>query len=187
MQRANKPTRFHRSKTILFIDNKPYRKIKHNRGKGEYLMYSLYDEEMVLFSHNDFSNKFYYAYTTTGAAFLLNRSPRTIKRLVRDGYAPSAYVKLKFIRETGLYVPGRYLLSKESILELHEALIIRTNRGAPYPENRVGTKFERKSDVMKASNIPTKQELESQLRTDTLLYARNNNGDFVRIWEAEDW
>lgn len=175
--------RYHRSKTVMFADGKPYKKIKYNRGRGEYLLYSIYDDELVIFSHNDFTNKVYYAYTTTGAAYILNRSPRTIKRLIRDGYAPSAYVKMKYMTEYEEFFPARYLISKEAMIELHEALIIRSRVGNILKE----TPIKRKLPLIKSYEIPTKQEVEAQLKTDTLLYAKNNKGEFVRIWEAEDW
>jgi len=159
-----------RVKKLYYFNGHLYRVIKHNRGEGVVYATDVYNsEEQVLLSYVEFKNKAYNAYTLAGAAKLLNRAKRTIEMLVKAGYVSSV--------DRVPMGPGRhyYALSREAVLDVHKVLSMRTGHRP------------RKDGSVLVKGLPSREELMTEMKNEITLYARNKDGDFVRIWEAEEW
>lgn len=152
-------------------DDTLYRIIKKNRGENLLLAWDCINEKDVVFNLSDVIKRGYKAWSIKEVAAVLNRRPMTIQRIIKEGYVPN----VARARTNGR-VPdhARYYFTKKAIFQAHKAISMRNIQKA-------------NKGFVKVSDIPTKDELKAQLDHDLILYATNEDGEFVRVWEAEEW
>lgn len=121
---------------------------------------------IVVFPLSEVRRIGYKAFTKADLAKMLNRSPRTIARIIEEGGVPSA----QQFKNGGLW-----LFSKKAVLQAHKYVSMR---------NKVG---KRNRQYVTIKNMPTRQELIAQMEHGMVMYARDDEGNFIRVWEAEEW
>lgn len=161
-----------RSKTFFYVEERLYRFIYVNRAMGIIVAIDTKSNQEVIFSYADFKKRSYWAYTAYGVALMINRNSMTVRRLVKQGYAPAVDI---------LPGPGpsknRYFLNKTCVRQIHQAFAS-MSKGRP-----------RKDGTIRIKDMPTREELETQLNDEVVLYAKSSDGEsFVRVWKSEeDW
>ncbi len=103
---------------------------------------------------------------------MFDRQKKSIFKYIYDGNIPApqkTYVIDNPEKET------RYFFSEEDIYRLHDYLIT-VSRGRP-----------RNDGLVAQTKAPTRRELEAMLRNDTILYVKNDNGEFTPVWKQPDW
>ena len=161
---------YERSKTYFFIEETLYRLVTSNRAMGMVYAIDVKNNENVVLSWVDMRKNSYWAYTPYGAARMLNRSRRSVIRLINNGYVPLAQST-----RAGKRIYKNHFLSRGAILQVHESLSLQ--RRGPM----------RKDGIVRAPKMPTREELIIQMKNEMVLYAKTKDGDFARIWHAEEW
>jgi hypothetical protein len=112
------------------------------------------------------------AYTVTQAAKMINRSVDTIKRHWRDEDIKKPFRTYSL---DGQKRPNKYFFSEDDIRAMQE-FFKTVHRGRP-----------RKDGLITPSNIPSIAEIEALIRNEKVLYAKNDEGEFVPVWKQPEW
>lgn len=155
-----------KNKHYFYMDEVLYKVQRKNRGQNLLLAMDK-DRKDVVFNLSDVRKSGYKAYTTKDVSEMMNRHMRSIVRLVKQGFVPAA-------ERWYDYETARIYYSKTAVMQVHKAISIRNMANA-------------RKGFVKIEDIPTGDELKSQLDHGFILYARSDDGEFVRVWEAEDW
>jgi hypothetical protein len=160
--------------TILYfyLNGDLHKALHVNRPDDVMIAWNFAEEKRVAYNYSDVLRNKQHAYSISEAAKLLNRHSDTIKRHLRSGEIKRPQQAHALEDKTRL---GRYYFTDEDIKEMRE-FFKTIHIGRP-----------RKDGEITASNIPSKAELEAMLRNETVLYAKNKDGEFVPVWKAPEW
>lgn len=112
------------------------------------------------------------AYTMGEVTKMLCRTRVTLENAILDGRipAPQRIYSLDLDKK-----PGKYMFSESDIFGVHDYLLT-VHIGRP-----------RKDGQITPGKMPTRGELRAMLRHDTVMYVKNDDGEFVPIWKEVDW
>lgn len=158
---------------LYFYLNDALHKALHvNRPDDTIIAWNFVVGKRVAYNYSDVQRNKKHAYSISEAAKLLNRHSDTIKRHIRSGEIRKPQQAHSLDDDKKL---GRYYFTDEDIKEMRE-FFKTIHIGRPRNDGQVT-----------ASNIPSKVELEALLRNETVLYAKNNDGEFVPVWRQPEW
>jgi hypothetical protein len=158
---------------LYFYLNDALHKALHvSRPDDMIIAWNFIEGKRVAYNYSDVQKNKKHAYSISEAAKLLNRHSDTIKRHLRLGDIKRPQQAHSLEDKNKL---GRYYFTDEDIKEMRE-FFKTVHIGRPRNDGQVT-----------ASNIPSKAELEAMLRNETVLYAKNNDGEFVPVWRAPEW
>jgi hypothetical protein len=162
-----------RDKILYFyLDGKLYKALHKNRAEDIIIVWDYEQEKRVAYSLTNVQKNRTHAYSVSQAAKMLNRSVDTIKRHWRSG-------EIRKPKQTysldGQKRPNKYFFSEEDLREMQE-FFKTVHRGRP-----------RKDGLITPSNIPSIAELEALMRNEKVLYAKNEEGEFVPVWKQPEW
>jgi len=107
------------------------------------------------------------AFTIGEAAHAVNRHPDRIRVAIDEGRLPKP-------QKAG--EKAKYYFSADDIENIRQ-IFVETHRGRP-----------RKDGIIKTQKgTPTKEELEAILGTRQMLHVKNDKGEFVPIWQSQDF
>ena len=112
------------------------------------------------------------AYGVNQVSLMMNRTNLTILRYIYAGkiQAPQkSYLLEDPSRE------GKYFFSEDDIYKLHDYLLT-VNIGRPRADGQ-----------KRATNVPSRRELEALIKNDTVLYVKTTDGEFTPVWKQPDW
>ena len=113
------------------------------------------------------------AYGVNEVAEMFGRRRASIFRYIYDGNIPPP-TKSYPLHEDAVR-EGKYFFNEKDIYGLHDYLMT-VNVGRP-----------RNDGERRATNAPSRRELEAMLRNDTMLYVKTSAGEFAPVWKQPDW
>jgi len=103
---------------------------------------------------------------------LIGRHSIYINKLILDKAIPTPQRTYKL---DGTYKPGRYLLSEDDIMAVHEYFAT-THAGRPRSDGLINS----------WRDLPSKLELRAMLQNQQITYVKDH-GEYVPVWKAGDW
>lgn len=163
---AERPTRY------FFLEKQLYRKLKISKRQNLIAVERVHDGERMTFLWSDIAKNGQRAFHINKVAEILNCSPNTV-----FAYHVRGWVDPPAIAEIPNHPIERFsrhrLYSEDHVLELWEVMA-NTHRGAPRKD---GIIVPRKS-------LPSKAEVLSKMRGGTVLYYKDEAGDYIPLWKA---
>ena len=156
----------------FYLDGKLYKTLHRNRAEDLIIVWDYILEKRVAYSLSNVQKNRTNAYTVTQAAKMINRSVDTIKRHWRAGDIKRPFRTYSL---DGQKRPNKYFFSEEDIRAMQE-FFKTVHRGRP-----------RKDGLITPSNIPSIAEIEALIRNEKVLYAKNDEGEFVPVWKQPEW
>lgn len=112
------------------------------------------------------------AFSTTQSAKMLNRVPAILERAIMYGDIEAPQFTYGLDENRNKY---KHMWSEQNIMEMH-ALLSTRHRGRP-----------RKDGVIVPAAMPSVRELRAMIRQETILYVKNDQGEFVPTWLAQNF
>lgn len=156
----------------FYLDDKLYKVLHKNRAEDLIIVWDYEAGKRLAFSLSQVLKNKKSAYTVAQTAKMIGRSVDTIKRHWRAGEIRKP---VRTYSLDGQRKPNKYFFSEDDIRELHE-FFKTVHRGRP-----------RKDGYITASKIPSLAELEALMRNEKVLYAKNEEGEFVPVWKQPEW
>jgi hypothetical protein len=147
----------------FFLDGKIHKTLRVSRARDEIVAWCYQERRRVMYSYSLVKKHMGKAYSIKEAAELLNRHKVTVENYILDG---------KIQQPNKIYPisnpdnPGwtKYMLSEEDILKIHQFIL----------------------DDGYTADFPSRSELLALLKHNMILYTKNNEGEFVPVWKAEE-
>ena len=167
-----KGSRKSKSLRYFFLNGELHKKLHVNRASDMITSWNYDQGKRVGYLWSDTKRNLQQAYTINETAGLLNRHRNRILEYIERGQIkkPKMTYTLDEKRQ-----PVKYLLSEDDIMDVREFLSS-LHRGRP-----------RKDGLITAKNVPTKQELRSRMKNETILYQQTEDGEFVPVWKQPEW
>lgn len=156
----------------FYLNDILHKTLQVNRADDTIIAFNFVEGKRVAYNYTDVKRNRKHAYSISEVAKLINRHIDTIKRHLRSGDLKKPQQAYALYDHTKL---GRYYFTDEDIKHMRE-FFKTIHIGRP-----------RKDGNITASNIPSKTELEAMLRNETVLYIKDNEGEFVPVWKAPEW
>lgn len=156
----------------FYLDGKLFKALHKNRAEDLLIVWDYEQSKRVAYSLTQVLSRKSTAYTVSQAAKLMGRSVDTIKRHWRAGEIRKPYQAYSL---DGQKKPNKYFFSEDDIREMHE-FFKTVHRGRP-----------RKDGLTTSSKIPSSAELEALMRNEKVLYAKNEEGEYVPVWKQPEW
>jgi hypothetical protein len=167
-----KRTRTKQRILYFYLNNVLHRTLKVNRAEDTIIAFNFAEGKRVAYNYTDVQKNRKHAYSISEVAKLINRHIDTIKRYLRSGELTKPQQAYALDNQNRL---GRYYFNEDDIRRVRD-FFKTVHIGRPRNDGEVT-----------ASNIPSKTELEAMLRNETVLYAKNKDGEFVPVWKAPEW
>jgi hypothetical protein len=166
------PKRAKNATQYFYLDKKLHKTVMTNR-PGDLLVAWCYPcrkrHTYILSDVRKHSQK---AFDLKEAAAFLTRHRVILENYIREGAIPKPQ---KTYSLDGNYSPGKYKLSEDDVMALHDFLLT-VHVGRP-----------RKDGLIKPGRLPNKAELRAMMKNHEMLYVRNKSGEFTPIWKEVDW
>ena len=174
IRRMAKQKRARNKRRILYfyLNDCLHRTLQVNRADDTIIAFNFVEGKRVAYNYTDVQRNRKHAYSISEVAKLVNRHIDTIKRHLRSGDIKKPQQAYALDDKNKL---GRYYFTDEDIKKVREFLKT-IHIGRPRNDGQIT-----------ASNIPSNAELEALLRNETVLYAKNKDGEFVPVWKAPEW
>ncbi len=156
----------------FYLNDALHRALQVNRPDDTIITWNFVEGKRVAYNYSDVQRNKRHAYTISEVGKIINRHVDTIKRHLRAGDFPKPQQSHALDDKTKL---GRYYFSENDIRYIRE-FFKTIHIGRPRSDGNVTP-----------SNIPSKAELEAMLRNETVLYAKNDQGEFVPVWKQPEW
>lgn len=156
----------------FYLNDALHKTLQVNRADDTIIAFNFVEGKRVAYNYTDVKKNRKHAYSISEVAKLINRHADTIKRHLRSGDLRKPQQAYALDDKTKL---SRYYFKDEDIKEMRE-FFKTIHIGRPRNDGQIT-----------ASNIPSKVELEALLRNETVLYIKDNEGDFVPVWKAPEW
>jgi hypothetical protein len=154
----------------FYLNDALHRALQVNRADDTIIAWNFVEGKRVAYNYSDVQKHKQHAYSISEVAKLINRHVDTVKRHLRAGDYPKPQQSHALDDKERL---GRYYFSENDIRNIRE-FFKTVHIGRPRSDGNIT-----------ASNIPSKAELEAMLRNETVLYAKNDQGEFVPVWKSE--
>lgn len=110
-------------------------------------------------------------FTMSEAAEILGVHRMTVVRYIDAGQIRTP----QRVYNLGTRKPGKYLLSADDVLDLHQAMA-ETHGGRP-----------RQDGLVTRNNIPPRSVVKTLVSKGEVLYTKNEAGEFIPIWKEQVW
>lgn len=130
------------------------------------------DKKTVAYVWSDARRKMTGAYTLAEVAKMFGRNRVTLELDILNGNIrePQRQYKLD-----GTWTPGKYMLSEDDILDLHDYLLT-VHRGRPRKDGRITP-----------GPMPSKAELRAMMKHEVVQGVMGPDGNFIPTWKEIDW
>lgn len=162
------------SKTLrnFYLNGDLHRTLLVNRPEDMLIAWNFTQNRRVAYVLSDARQHMQRAYSVAEVAKIFDRQKKSIFRYIYNGNIPPPQ-KSYVIGEPEKQ--SKYYFSEEDIYRLHDFLLT-VNAGRP-----------RLDGLRTPTRAPSRRELEAILRNDTILYVKNDNGEFLPVWKQPDW
>jgi hypothetical protein len=162
------------SKTLryFFLNDELHRTLNVLRPDDMLIAWNYPQHKRVAYVLSDCKLHMQRAYGVNEVAEMFGRRRASIFRYIYDGNIPAP---AKNYSLTGSTKEGKYFFNEKDIFGLHDYLMT-VSVGRP-----------RNDGERRATNAPSRRELEALLRNDTMLYIKTSAGEFAPVWKQPDW
>lgn len=154
----------------FYVDDKLHRLLAMNRGRDEIIAWSYPDRERRIYSWSAVKRYGEPGLRTKEAAEILNRHNITLLKYLHLNWVPRPQRTYKIPDGTN---PGIHIWRKSDILK---ALDHASN---------IHKGWARKDGFINAPHLPSRSEVHAEAEYNMKLYAKDSDGNLVRIWAAE--
>ena len=178
-QKGNsKGNRSNKRLNYFFLNGDLHKKIHINRGADLITAWNYPEHKRVGYSYSQVKKNAERGFKTTEAAKMLRRTRLTLEHAIINGdiNAPQkTYGIASFDGVPSKGKPYQYIWSEENIMEMHSFLCT-VHKGRP-----------RTDGLVTSWNLPTAREVRAMIRQEVVLYVKNDSGEFVPTWEADNF
>lgn len=146
-----------------------HKKLQINRAKDIIVTWCYPLEKRVAYTYSDLRKRKQPAFSTKEVAAMMNRQPLALKRAMQRGDVEKPQFMYPLTDKTKRV---RYFWSEPDIMKVHE-YFSSVHFGRP-----------RKDGMITSYKMPTAREVRAMIHQETVLYVRNDNGDFIPTWKA---
>lgn len=157
---------------VFFLNGMLHRKLRIVRATDTIETWCYPENRRVAYTYSDVRKNYERAYSTKEVSEMISRSVRSIKQVLETGGIEQPHVMTSL---TVNKTKHAYRWNEEDIMRLH-TYYLNTHRGRPRKDGRITPQA-----------LPTARELRAMIRQEQVLYVRNEDGNFVPTWQAEDF
>lgn len=168
-----RPVRNPRWYKFFYINGKLHKLIQHNRGLDLLVAWCYKDRCRYSFSYTEIRKNATKAYSLKEVEYLLGRHKTYIRKLFTEGEKVKPPERIYTL--DGNYRPGKYLMSEQDIMDLHE-YFSSTHVGRPRSDGL----------ITHWGDLPSKLELRAMLQNNQTTYVKSG-GEYVPVWKGGDW
>jgi hypothetical protein len=146
--------------------------IRRSRAEGLLIAWDYNLGKRVAYNLDDFNRNKQHAYPISEVSKIIGKHCDTIYMHLNRGnlkYPQRIYAL------NGNRTPGKYLWSEDGIREMHD-FFKTVHRGRPRSDG--GTT---------PGDMPSRAEIEAMMKQETVLYVKNNDGEFIPVWKQPEW
>lgn len=162
---ANNKTKF------FYLNGKLHKILRLVKSQDLVECYIFSEKKRVLYSWTSVRKNKRPAWRRKDVARFLDRHPVMISKYLVLEVIP--FPEMSHDLTTG--VKGDYYWSEDDILRLHDYLLT-VHIGRPRADRQITP-----------GKMPSRAELIALMRTDTNMYIRTSDGNYVPVWRAEEW
>lgn len=159
---------------FIKVDDKLHlNKVLHvNKPEDMVTTWDYTDGKRKLYVWSDVRRRMQNAYSIKETAEILGKSKLTVDTYIREG---NIRTPQRIYSLTPNRVPGKFLLSEDDVLDLHQAMSER-HQGRP-----------RKDGLVTNNNLPTRAQVRTLVQQGEVLYTKDDKGNFIPIWKEQVW
>jgi hypothetical protein len=156
----------------FYLNNKLHKVLRRSRAEDLIIAWDYQLGKRVAYSLADVNKNKQYAYSIKEVCQLIGKHEDTIKwHLYRgDIRFPQRIYSLN-----GNKTPGKYFWSQDDIRDMHD-FFKTVHRGRPRIDGGITP-----------GDMPSRAELEAMMNKENILYVKNNNGEFIPVWNQPEW
>lgn len=155
----------------FFMDDKLHRLLRLNRGRDEVLAWSYPDRSKVVYSWSAVKKYGEPGRLNREVSEILNRHHITLLKYLSRDWIPKPQQTYKIPDGTR---PGIYVWSKRYIMRALEHA------------SSIHKGWARKDGFIHAPDLPSPEEVRAEADYKIRLYAKDQDGNFIRVWAAEE-
>lgn len=157
----------------FFLNNDLHKTIHINRSSDLIVAWNYPQKRRASYSWSDAQKNMEKAYSITDVANMLNRHRMTIDKYIRQGLIKTPQRMYKI--DGKFNSAGKYMFSEKDILELHEYCST-ISKGRP-----------RKDGLINTSGLPSRSEVKAMIKQSSVLYVKDDDGNFIPVWKENAW
>lgn len=156
----------------FYLNNRLHKVLRRSRAEDLIVAWDYQEGKRVAYSLADVNKNKQHAYPMSQVVKIIGKHEDTIKLQMYKGnlkYPQQAYSL------NGNKTPGKYFWSEDDIRAMHD-FFKTVHRGRPRKDGRITP-----------GDMPSRAEIEANIRQDNILYVKNEDGTFVPVWKAPEW
>lgn len=156
----------------FYLNSNLYKILRVNRPQDFVEVWNFTEHRVEGLIWSDVRKRAERAFTLQEVCSMIGRTRVTVELAIVEGKikAPQRIYTLDLDRK-----PGKYLFSEKDVLDVHDYFLT-VHVGRPRADGKITP-----------GKMPTKQELRAMMRHDTVLYVKNDDGEFVPVWKEVEW
>jgi len=156
----------------FYLNGKLHKVLRRSRAEDLLVAWDYQAGKRVAYSLTDVNKNKQHAYPVSEVVAIIGKHEDTIKwHLYRgDIEYPQQTYSIDEKRN-----PGKYFWSEDGIRKLHD-FFKTVHVGRPRKDGRVTP-----------GDIPSRAEVEARMKQETILYVKNEDGEFIPVWKAPEW
>lgn len=163
---------FSKKYRYFYLNGELHRVLERHRTDDVLVAWNYNQWKRVAYNLSDVNVNRRPAYTIREVSEMLGKGVNTIKRHFREGNLPKP---MQADPIDGIRKPGQYYFSEDDVRMTRE-YFRNLHWGRP-----------RKDGTVREQDMPSKAELEAMMRHEVVLYAQNEQGEFIPVWKAPEW
>lgn len=157
----------------FFVNGDLHKTIHVNRSSDLVVAWNYSEKRRAAYSWSETKKNMERAYSITEVAKMLGRHRMTIDKYIRRGLIKTPQRMYKI--DGKFNSSGKYMFSEKDILDLYEYCST-VSRGRP-----------RKDGLVNSHGLPSKSEIKSMLKQSSILYVKDEEGNFIPVWKENVW
>lgn len=163
---------FSKKYKYFYLNNELHGVLERHKADDVIITWNYNQWQRVAYNLSDVNANRRPAYSIKEVASMIGKGVNTIKRHFREGGLPRP---MQADAINGIRKPGTYYFSENDVRMARE-YFRNVHWGRP-----------RKDGTVTEQEMPSKAELEAMMRNETMLYAKNEEGEFIPVWKAPEW
>lgn len=156
---------------FFFLNGQHHKVIRLSRSEDLISAWNYEEHKRVVYIWSVAKRSMQKAFTMKQVSKMFQRDVLVIHDYIKEGKIKRP--KQSYCLETK--APGKFLFSEDDLRDLHSYLLT-VHRGRPRNDGQITN-----------AKLMSRAELEAMIRQDTVLYTKDNNGEFVPVWKQPDW
>jgi hypothetical protein len=156
----------------FYLNGYLHKVIRRSRAEDLLVAWDYHQGKRVAYNLTDFNKNKQHAYPISEVVKIIGKHEDTIKIHLARG-------NLKYPQRiyslNGNKTPGKYFWSEDDIRDMHN-FFKTVHRGRPRIDG--GTT---------PGDMPSRAEIEAMMKQETVLYVKNNDGEFIPVWKQPEW